>query len=77
MQQLVDGEEAAGADADPGAFGVGVLLGAGTTLFESSSLSAAIAVSTLMMLAGRVPAVRVFGGDHRAAVQVGHQPGLG
>ena len=38
---------------------------------------ACMAISTLMMLAGPMPAVRVPRGDDVAGVEVGHQPRLG
>ena len=77
VQQLVDGVGAALVDADSGAFGVGVLGGAGDHLADAHLVDRLHRHQHLDDAGRPVPPVRILGGDHVAGVQIGDQPRLG
>ena len=64
VQQLVDGVVATHVDADPGALGVGVVLGAGHHLVQVEFVDRLHGDEHLDDAGGPVPRMRVLGGDH-------------
>ncbi|CKT62009.1 Uncharacterised protein [Mycobacterium tuberculosis] len=77
VQQLVDGVGATGVHPDFGALDRRVVGGSGDRLVEGERVDGRHRHQHLDDAGRAVPAVRIPGGDHRAAVQVRHQPGLG